>query len=851
MWLIDTYQKKNKIVVWLKTKTTNMHRTYEYSVTLYAHEDAREFLTTNKIAFTEQLKKDPFRNKKHVLAITLSCERLAPFVRWFELGTKHRIPLYNADITPEQRFLYENKLVPCSNVRDVDGRLVHVNESAPPLSTVHLRCATQGPITRLEYQDHTIVGEEREVLAHFTQRFRQDDPDVLLMRRAYKAVPHLFERLRANGLHVPFHRWDEIPLRHRGGKTHFSYGRVYYQDHSFQLRGRLLVDTASSVGSTCSVPAIIELAQLTGTRFQRVAARSFGASFQLQLVKELLAQDLLVPYKEKPFDEPLRMTELFDADRAGHTFDPQLGFHNDVVAIDFSSMYPWIIHNYNISADTILTKKGKKTKIPAVPIDVTTQYQGVIPKAIKPLLDRRMYYKKHPTPENKRRAIGLKTLLVTCYGYLRFREFKMGLATSHMAICSYARELLLQSATLAEEQGFRVIHGIIDSLYISKKDITTTEVETFRKELEHMSGIPVACDGIFKWIVFLSRRHDNTVGVPARYFGAYKNGGIKARGIEVRQSSAPLLIRRFQQNVLEELAAFSTKRAIQDHLPQVMKRARAVLHDLPATPREELCCRIRISKTTYSRNIPQRQVIRLLTQQGRDIIAGQVIRFWYSANGPLLVDMTGRPDYKKYRDLLLRAIHSVYQPFGYTTKQLQHLLLDEYQSVLQDFARQQIRYEYVPMKKHYAQKRGLSERILRQRLERQGWTVWRGGSIHITRYEELYPNVRRKYELLIRLLDDHKPDTKEILQYYCMIQHGMPDFLCYKNGRFKFVECKLQYEQLSHRQKRCIMKLQDLGFDVEVHKLVDKRTKMREALVDMFTNCKIVRERQLALLSTW
>jgi len=125
---------------------------------------------------------------------------------------------------------------------------------------------------------------------------------------------------------------------------------------------------------------------------------------------------------------------------------------------------------------------------------------------------------------------------------------------------------------------------------------------------------------------------------------------------------------------------------------------------------------------------------------------------------------------------------------------------------------------------------GLAERFLRRRLERQGWTVWRGGRIDIVRQEDVYPNVRRKYEQLCRLLQKHHPRQVERLQYLCAVHQGMPDFVCYRNGRFKFVECKLQYEPLSLRQKKCIQTLQQLGFVVEVHTLVDKRTKKRRSI---------------------
>ena len=154
-----------------------------------------------------------------------------------------------------------------------------------------------------------------------------------------------------------------------------------------------------------------------------------------------------------------------------------------------------------------------------------------------------------------------------------------------------------------------------------------------------------------------------------------------------------------------------------------------------------------------------------------------------------------------------------------------------------------IRHVFIPIPKKYKNRKGLSEKILKKRLEKQGWTVWRGGLINIIRNSEIYPSVRKKYALLCILLKKHDKNL-EYLQYICEVHHGMPDFICYRNNKFKFVECKLGYESLSKRQKKCIKKLQDLGFKVEVHKLVEKQTKTRLANINLNTGQKKIIAKQ-------
>ncbi|MBI4151101.1 hypothetical protein HY492_03170 [Candidatus Woesearchaeota archaeon] len=162
-----------------------------------------------------------------------------------------------------------------------------------------------------------------------------------------------------------------------------------------------------------------------------------------------------------------------------------------------------------------------------------------------------------------------------------------------------------------------------------------------------------------------------------------------------------------------------------------------------------------------------------------------------------------------------------------------------------------IKTVYVPMRNYpYKSRIGLSELQLRRRLQKQGWHVWRGGFLHA--YSDMYPHVRKHYELLSNLLKEMKgEDVLDRVCYLSSVHHGMPDFLCYHplSGEMKFVECKLGHEQLSMRQIVTIQKLHDLGFVTEVHKLVEPCTKVRTAAVNISFGKKEVLERELTLTS--
>ena len=128
-----------------------------------------------------------------------------------------------------------------------------------------------------------------------------------------------------------------------------------------------------------------------------------------------------------------------------------------------------------------------------------------------------------------------------------------------------------------------------------------------------------------------------------------------------------------------------------------------------------------------------------------------------------------------------------------------------------------ILHTYIPFYKKYKNTKGLSERQIRKRLEKDGWMVWRGGSINLIGKTDLYPNVEKKYGILKALLAVHNPNTIDELAYLCAIHHGLPDFICYRN-KFKFV---------------------------------DHTIKMRKCLINILTGQKIIKEHQLRLKLRW
>ena len=80
------------------------------------------------------------------------------------------------------------------------------------------------------------------------------------------------------------------------------------------------------------------------------------------------------------------MFTMLKADRGGLTIDPKVGFHRNVAELDFTSMFPWLIYNHNISVECMLSNDGPLDPIPHLPVTVSLQKKGLIPRALKPFI---------------------------------------------------------------------------------------------------------------------------------------------------------------------------------------------------------------------------------------------------------------------------------------------------------------------------------------------------------------------------------------------------------------------------------------------------------------------------------
>jgi DNA polymerase elongation subunit (family B) len=68
----------------------------------------------------------------------------------------------------------------------------------------------------------------------------------------------------------------------------------------------------------------------------------------------------------------------------------------------------------------------------------------------------------------KERQTTLKWMLVTCFGYLGYKNARFGRIEAHEAVTAHGRDKLLTAKEISEAAGFTVLHGLTDCLWLQK-----------------------------------------------------------------------------------------------------------------------------------------------------------------------------------------------------------------------------------------------------------------------------------------------------------------------------------------------------------------------------------------------
>jgi DNA polymerase-2 len=279
---------------------------------------------------------------------------------------------------------------------------------------------------------------------------------------------------------------------------------------------------------------------------------------------------------------------------------------------------------------------------------------GLIPRVLDHILKRRIYYKqrKNENPKFNQLQKTLKWILVTCFGYLGYRNARWGRIDAHETINAYARDKILSIVRLAEDNNLLTIAGIVDSLWMKFEN--ESEFDDFLPIFVTLKGaeltdLPISLEGIYKWIVFLPRLDEPQVGVLNRYYGVFQDGSMKVRGIELRKRDTPIFIKQAQQKALDLFAKADErsdfKWAVKYSLPKLYEKWKQKLID-QEVPLEDLIVNKVLSRNPeeYRANNHSALISKQLVKEGVHLQSGMKVKY-------IVTDHTSTKPHERVRPL--------------------------------------------------------------------------------------------------------------------------------------------------------------------------------------------------------
>lgn len=633
------------------------------------------------------------------------------------------VEIDNCDIPLPQLFFYESELFPLARVEleavpDPDApagapprilrfeRLDSVDECdyrLPPLRALQLKLENclhnpaHGGRKNLVaiIDDREIVLEGDRLITNLNKLVGRADPHLVLTDWGDSYIlPQLNRLARRERTPLKLDRPGEAPARVQKERSYFSYGRIVHIDAIHTLRGRWHIDRRNSfIAHESGLEGLFELARLSKIPVQRLARLSTGTCISSMQVEVALRDNYLIPYRKHVAEDFKDGLELLTIDKGGLTYSPVLGFHDHVAELDFASMYPTLMHDYNLSPETInCACCPEAPRVPETGYRVCQRRRGLVPKALEIILEKRRIYKQKKRAAltraefeiNDRKQTALKWVLVTCFGYLGYKNARFGRIEAHESTTAYGREILLIAKEIAERGGYQMLHALTDALWVQKPGATVDDFEQLAGQITQQTRIPIALEAVYHWIAFVPSRRDSRVSVPNRYFGLFESGESKVRGIELRRSDTPMFIKQFQTRALELWSTCHSREACAGRVPEILEEIESRVADLRSgqMPAEDLAISLRISRDPLEYKVASITAIvsQELAARGVSLSPGERIQCIITdadaslpcdrAKALARLDGTVTYDQNKYEEFLLKAAESLLIHFGWDFEKL-------------------------------------------------------------------------------------------------------------------------------------------------------------------------------------
>ena len=338
------------------------------------------------------------------------------------------------------------------------------------------------------------------------------------------------------------------------------------------------------------IPLAIERSRLTGLPLDRVGGSI--AAFDFLYLMELGKRGLVAP----SMGEGFAGESSAENNLGGWVLEPEPGLWENVLVLDFKSLYPSLIRTFHIDPLGYLGRPPPGDSDPrSGPIRAPNgayfrRQEGILPGLLDDLFPRREIAK---AAGDTVASHAIKILMNSFYGVLGTTACRFARPAIAGAITAFGREILRWTKARLEELGYRVLYGDTDSVFVLSGAPSPERARELGDELAKRLTEDVAAHIAATWgaqsrleleferlylrLVLLETRHGSG-GARKRYVGLVENGGegdgekeVVFTGMEVVRRDWTELAKEVQRELYERLFH---DRGVETYLRETVEKLR-------------------------------------------------------------------------------------------------------------------------------------------------------------------------------------------------------------------------------------------------------------------------------------
>lgn len=378
-----------------------------------------------------------------------------------------------------------------------------------------------------------------------------------------------------------------------------------------------LQDAADTLQCICelnALPLALQITQVAGNVMSRTLLGGRAERNEYLLLHAFHEKGYIVPDKKYGKKQAAKDEDQGQAKGGkrkpayvgGLVLEPKKGFYdNFILLMDFNSLYPSIIQEYNICFTTVDRQKPEGVKdedyIPELPEGGSEP--GVLPSEIRKLVESRRAVKKLLKDPNLSmdqrlqydiRQKALKLTANSMYGCLGFSFSRFYAKPLAALVTSRGREILLQTKNLVEQMNLEVIYGDTDSIMINSNSVDYEQVLKLGSQIKAAVNktyklLELDIDGLYRYMLLLKKKKYAAVTVEKTPSGQLVNT-TELKGLDiVRRDWCQLAAnagKSILNKILSDCAADDRISFIHEHLEKLaqdLKDGKINLADLSIT----------------------------------------------------------------------------------------------------------------------------------------------------------------------------------------------------------------------------------------------------------------------------